>query len=46
MIGVRRMQHDDDAEMLRIARGARLGQAAKEDYQREVKGAETLLGLR
>lgn len=46
MIGLRRMSHDDDAEVLRLARGARLGQAESGTYKAEVKATETLLGLR
>ena len=46
MIGLRRMSHDEETDVLRIARGARLAQAEEVAYKRDITAAETVLGLR
>lgn len=46
MIGVRRLAWEQDAEVLRLARGGRLAQATDKDYRAAVHDAETALGAR
>lgn len=46
MIGLRRIAHDESAEVLRLARGMNLGQAPKDDYDRVVSVTERELGIR
>lgn len=43
MTGIQRISHEQDEEVLRMARGARLGQASNEEYRQAVRQAESAL---